>query len=58
MIWVIRATLLFFFPVARPPQLNMSLLNLVVRGSGAQSIIANRDIYYSNSSNKYKGVRQ
>ena len=58
MIWVIGVTLLFSSLVTRPPQLDMLLSNLTVRGSGAQSVTADRDIRRSNGSNKYKGVRQ
>ena len=46
---------LFFFTLPGPA---MSLSNPIILGMGAQSVIANRDIQYSNSSNKYEGVRQ
>ena len=36
----------------------MLLLNLAIRGSGAQSIITDSDTRRSNNMNKYKGVRQ
>ena len=57
-VWVIEITLLSFFLIARPPQSDILLLNLVVLGSGAQSVTVDRDTRRSNSSNKYKGVRQ
>ena len=47
-----------FLLVARPPQSDMLLSHLVVRGSGAQSVTANRDTHRGNGSNKYKGVQQ
>ena len=48
----------FFLLIARSPQSDILLLNLVVLGSGTQNITANRDTRRSNNSNKYKGVRQ
>ena len=34
------------------------LLNLVILGTGAQSVTVNRDARRSDGSNKYEGVRQ
>ena len=45
----------FFFILFGPAIL---LLNLIVLGTGAQSVTANRDIRRSDNSNKYEGVRQ
>ena len=36
----------------------MPLSNLVILGTGAQSITTDRDIRRSDGSNKYEGVRQ
>ena len=48
----------FFILVMRPFCLNILLLNLAIRGSGAQSVIADRNTWRSDGSNKYKGVQQ
>ena len=40
------------------PSLAIILLYPAILWRGAQSVTADRDIYYSNSSNKYKGVWQ
>ena len=44
-----------FFALPDPAIL---LLNLVILGTGAQSVTANRDIRRSDDLNKYEGVRQ
>ena len=50
--------LFFFVSPFLPSESAMLLLNLVVLGTGAQSVIMNRDIRRSDNSNKYEGVRQ
>ena len=48
----------FLLLVIRPPQSDMLLSNPAVLSSGAQSVTANRDTRRSDSSDKYKEVRQ
>ena len=50
--------LFFSVPPFLLPKSAILLLNLVVLGTGAQSITANRNTRHSNSLNKYKGVQQ
>ena len=57
-VYVMGATLLFSLLITRPPQLDILLSYLVILGRGAQSVIANRNTWRSNYTDKYEGVRQ
>ena len=57
-VWITEGFLPFFFLVSQSPQLDISLLNLVALGTGAQSVIADRDTRRSDNLNKREGVRQ
>ena len=57
-VWTIGNKLLFFLSVFWSSLSDMLLSNLIVLGSGAQSVTADRDTRRSDSSNKHKEVRQ
>ena len=46
-----------FSPFFTLPSPAILLLNLVILGTGAQSVIMNRDIRRSDDLNKYEGVQ-
>ena len=56
-VWTIVGFLSFSAPFPLLPGLTMLLLNLVILGTGTQSVTANRDTRRSDGSNKYEGVR-